>query len=438
MTSQRTAAWYGLIVLFAVNVLNFFDRLVIGAVAEPIRREFLLDDASLGILSTAFTLVYAVVGLPFGRLADRFPRRSILSLGVIAWSLLTAGCGLAQSFWQMFAARLGVGMAESSCAPAATSLIGDLFPSEKRARAMSVFMLGLPIGIALSFAVGGSVAKNFGWRAAFLVPVVPGIVLGLAALLIKEPSRGGGAAGPEQDARKGKDAIYSVLRSPTMRWLMLSGAIHNFSLYAFSFFLTPFLIRYHGIDIQQAGLVAMVINGLMSIPGLLFGGFAGDRSKGWRSDGALLVLATAIFASAPGFYLAFGASPSDLATFIGFAGLGCALMYFYYAIVYSTIADITRPAERGTAMAVYFMVMYVLGGALGPYVVGALSDHLTRRAATASGVVDLSVPGVLEPFRASGLHSAMYIVPVLSLALGLVLWLASRTLRAERPEVRES
>jgi predicted MFS family arabinose efflux permease len=436
MTPKRTAAWYGLGVLFAVNVLNFFDRLVIGAVAEPIRREFLLDDASLGVLSTAFTLVYAVVGLPFGRLADRLSRRSILSIGVIAWSLLTAGCGLAQSFWQMFAARLGVGIAESSCAPAATSLIGDLFPSEKRARAMSIFMLGLPIGIALSFAVGGSVAKHFGWRAAFLVPLVPGILVGLAALLIKEPLRG--AVGAEKDARAGKDAFFSVLRSPTMRWLMLSGAIHNFSLYAFSFFLTPFLIRYHGLDIGQAGLVAMLINGLMSIPGLLFGGFAGDRSKSWRTDGALLVLTAAIFASAPGFYLALGASPSDLVTFIGFAGLGCALMYFYYAIVYSTIADITRPAERGTAMAVYFMVMYVLGGALGPYVVGAVSDYFTRRAAGASGVVDLSVPGVLEPFRASGLQSAMYIVPILSLALGLVLWLASRTLRAERSEVSES
>ena len=223
-------------VLFAINAMNFFDRLVIGAVGEPIRLEYGLDDKMLGLLSTAFTLVYAVVGLPFGRIADRLSRKRILSIGVFAWSLLTGLSGVAQSFWQIFTARLGVGIAEASCAPAATSLIGDLFPPEKRARAMSIFMLGLPIGIALSFAVSGAVAKQYGWRAAFLVAGIPGLILAAASLFIREPERGSSdKAGIDKTSFSGSP-FRKIVASPTMRWLIISGAIHNFSLYALSFF----------------------------------------------------------------------------------------------------------------------------------------------------------------------------------------------------------
>src|SRR5688572_14576607 len=144
---RRSSAWYALIVLFAINLMNFFDRLIIGAVGEPIRREFELSDTSLGLLATAFTLLYAFVGLPLGRLADRTPRKYILAGGVFIWSLFTFASGFARSFSQIFLLRLGVGVGEASCAPAAASLISDLFPAEKRARAMSIFMLGLPIGI---------------------------------------------------------------------------------------------------------------------------------------------------------------------------------------------------------------------------------------------------------------------------------------------------
>ena len=139
----KYAAWYALLVLFGINALNFYDRLVIAAVGEPIRKEFDLSDAQLGALSTAFVLLYAVAGVPFGRLADKAPRKLILSAGVFVWSLLTAASGLAQNFAQMFAFRLGVGVGEASCAPASTSLIGDLYPSEKRGRATSVFMSSL-------------------------------------------------------------------------------------------------------------------------------------------------------------------------------------------------------------------------------------------------------------------------------------------------------
>src|SRR5262249_32452938 len=144
MRASKGAAWYALVVLFAINALNFFDRNILGAIGEPVRKELELTDASLGLLQTAFTLFYAIVGIPFGWMADKFDRRRILSVGVFIWSIVTSASGLARNFGQLFALRLAVGVGEASCAPAATSLIGDLFPSKWRARAMSVFMLGLP------------------------------------------------------------------------------------------------------------------------------------------------------------------------------------------------------------------------------------------------------------------------------------------------------
>ena len=416
---QNRNAWLILAILFAINTLNFFDRLIIAAVGEPIRKEFGLSDSSLGLLSTAFILLYAVVGIPFGRLADKQPRKYVLAGGVFVWSLLTAASGIAQSYWQLFAMRLGVGVGEASCAPAATSLIGDLFPSEKRARAMSIFMLGLPIGIALSFALSGTITKAYGWRSAFLIAGLPGILLAIAALFIREPVRHGEPIGKETPFR-------SILASTTMRWIIVSGILHNFSLYAVSSFLTPFLMRYHGLDIQNAGFAAMIINGILTLPGLLLGGWVGDAANTTRPNASMVVAAAACLLSAPLFFLSLGVGVGSVVPFILLMGGGYALMYFYYPIVYATIAEITPPDQRGTAMSIYFLAMYVLGGALGPYVVGMISDHFTKQAAGAAGVFD---PASLEPFRAAGLHSAMYIVPMLCLVLAAVLWMAARSAR---------
>lgn len=425
--NQQPRFWFALFVLFAINTVNFFDRLIIGAVGEPIRLEFGLGDAALGLLSTAFTLLYAFVGVPFGRLADKISRKKILSAGVFFWSLLTAGSGIAQNFWQIFLFRLGVGVGEASCAPAATSLISDLFPSEKRARALSIFMLGLPLGIALSFAVSGTISREYGWRAAFFVAAIPGILLSAASLFIHEPPRE--MSGSTSAALASDDSPYrKILSLPVMRWLILSGALHNFSLYALSLFITPFLMRKHGLDIRDANLAAMTINGILTLPGLLLGGVLGDAAKLRRPDGGLLIVAAAALLSAPFFVSAMFVPSGGINLFLLFMGCGFALMYFYYAIVYSTIQDITEPRLRGTAMSIYFMAMYLFGGALGPYVVGSISDYFTRRAALAAGISELS-PTALEPFRAAGLTSAMFVVPILSILLFGVMIAAARSLR---------
>src|SRR5438270_8985914 len=170
--------------------MNFFDRQIVGGVGEGIRREWALSDTALGLLGTVFTLLYAVVGLPLGRLSDRKERRKILSAGVFVWSLLTAVSGMTRSFGQLIVARLGVGVGEATCSPASTSLIGDFFPTTQRARAVAIWMLGLPIGLGLANGAGGWILQNWGWRKAFYLAAVPGLACAMAALWIREPPRG--------------------------------------------------------------------------------------------------------------------------------------------------------------------------------------------------------------------------------------------------------
>lgn len=426
MLRSRTGAWYALIVLFTINTLNFFDRQILGAVAEPIRKEFGLDDASLGLLGTAFTLIYAFVGVPLGMLADKVGRKKILSVGVFVWSMLTAASGAAQNYWQVFALRLGVGVGEAACAPAATSLIGDLFPPRWRAKALGIFMLGLPVGIALSFAVSGSISKLYGWRAAFLVAGIPGVVCAIAMLLIKEPDRGANETYSIGEKKREGRTYLNVLRTPTMRWIIISGAVHNFNMYAIAAFITPYLMRYHGLDIQQANFVSMIVYGVMGAPGLLIGGMIGDAAVKKRANGRMLVGSFAILTATPLVYFALTVQKGDTTIFLLLMGAACALMYFYYATVYSTIQDVTEPGARGTAMAVYFFAMYVLGASFGPYGTGLLSDYFTKRAAQAAGVIE-QTQASLEPFRAEGLYSAMYVVPILCVFLTIILLAGCRT-----------
>ncbi len=432
---MNQTAWYALGVLFLINALNFFDRQIIGAVGEPIRKEFGLSDSALGALNTAFTLIYAFVGLPLGKLADKYSRKKILAIGVFVWSFMTAASGLARNFWQIFALRLGVGIGEASCAPAATSLIGDYYPAEKRAKAMSIFMLGLPVGLALSFAVSGWVAKNYGWRTAFLVAGLPGLLCVLLVLFIKEPARGGVETVNVGQKKREGSAYKLILSSPTMIWLILSGALHNFNMYALGGFITPYLMRHHNLDIAQANYVAMIVYGLLGAPGLLLGGFIGDWAKRKRPDGALLLCSFAILLSVPFFFFSIGIASGEYIAFSALIGTSCALMYFYYSIVYSTISDVTEPAMRGTAMAVYFLAMYLLGASLGPWIIGIISDYFTSQAAIAAGVTELTAK-TLEPFRGAGLRSAMYLVPVLSTLLMIVLFAASRTVKKDVEKIQ--
>ena len=416
---------YALFVLFAINALNFFDRQVLSAVGEPARRELGLGDAQLGALQTAFTLLYATVGIPFGRLADTRSRTRILAAGCLAWSVLTAACGLAQGFWGLFVLRLLVGVGEASCAPAANALIGDLVPRERRARALSIFMLGLPLGLAASYALSGAIAASYGWRAAFLVAGPPGLVAAIAVLFVREPARS--VPTETGNAEGWREACGALLRIPTFRWLVVSGAIHNFNMYAISGFLAPLLMRYHGVSVRDAGFLATVVYGVAGALGLHAGGALSDRASRARPDGRLLATGGAVLLAVPVACLALARERGDWAGFAAAMSVAVLLMYVYYGSIYAALQDAVPARLKGTALGLYFFAMYTLGASFGPLFTGALSDALTARAARAAGSVSL------EAFRANGLHDALVIVPVLAAILAAVLFAAARSARRTEP-----
>jgi len=427
MTNRGRTA-FALTVLFAINAMNFYDRNILGVVTEPIRKQWGLTDTQLGALTTAFTLLYAAVGLPLGALTDKRRRTGILAAGVFVWSLFTAATGLVANYGQMFAVRLGVGVGEASCAPAATSLIGDLFPAAKRARALAVFMMGLPLGIAFSSAITGFVTQRFNgnWRPAFFIACIPGLICAAASLFMTEPARGASELHDIGAQKRAGHPFKLVLSIPTMWWLIISGALHNFNMYAIGAFLIPFLMRYHGMKISGAGWVQAIVYGLCGVPGLLVGGYLGDSLIKRRASGRLLVGTVAMVISAPLVFLSLGEPKGNVTMFAVLIGVGIGSMYAYYSTVYSTVHDVVEPSLRGTAMALYFFAMYVLGASLGPLVTGFFSDRFTRSAALVGGVSD-GAPAALEPFKGAGLHSAMYIIPILISLLAIVLFAGSRT-----------
>jgi MFS family permease len=419
-------ARFALATLFAINLLNFFDRFMFGALAEPIRKEWGLTDSQIGWLATAFTLLYALVGVPLGRLSDRWKRPKILGIGVAAWSLMTAASGLAWNYSALFAARLGVGIGEASCTPASSSLIGDFYPAKQRSRALSLFMIGLPLGTFLGTFVSGRLAAAYGWRVACYVACVPGLLLAIFAVHIPEPARGAAEGSPSAGRPHEGSALRSLLEIPTMRWLIVSGALFNFNYYAIGTFLPAFLARYHGLNLKEANTLAALVFGAVGIPGLLLGGWAADSAGKHTPNGRLLVASASSFLAVPCTYLALARPAGALLTFSLLMGTGCMLGYVYYSGVYAAIQDVVQPSLRSSAMAVYFFAMYLLGGSFGPVLTGGLSDHFARAAMASAGT-----NSVTEALRAAGLHSAMYVIPLCSLMLSIILFAAARTVSGD-------
>ena len=389
-----------LAVLFLVNVLNYYDRQTLAAILEPLRHEFSLSDTQLGGLFTLFTIVFALAGLPLGKLADRRSRRGLLAAGIAVWTGLTGLAGLATSYALLLGTRLGVGIGEAVCTPAAASWIGDLVPASRRARAMAGFMMAVPVGIMLSSAIGGSVAQAHGWRMALVLAAVPGLVLVPAVLWLREPPR------PPLPVAGARAAALPAV----FWWIAASGAVVNFALYSFSTFLPAFLTRYHGMSVAQAGIWTGVGSGVSGILGAAAAGLLGDRVKNrlWLAAGASLAAAGPVYAA-----IRMPAGSAAAAVWLAMTGYG--LLQMYYGLVYAAIQDVAGPEMRGRAMATYFVVTYLGGASWGPLVTGRLSDFLAHRSLLPA-----------EAARAVGLHDAMYVIPALAVVLAAVLWQAGR------------
>jgi predicted MFS family arabinose efflux permease len=410
-----------LAVLVAANILNFYDRHVLGALTEPIRKEFGLSDAQVGLLGSAFIWLYALVGLPLGKVADTRSRGKLLAGGMAVWSALTAVAALAANYALLLFSRLGFAVGEAVVAPAAASWIGDMFPAERRSRPMALFMLGVPVGGALSYFFSGPVAQSFGWRAAMVLAAAPAVVLVPLLLRVREPERG--AAEERYDPAE-TGSFITILKIPTMWWIIASGALLNFSLYALATFLPALLSRVHGLSLARSG----VATGLIIASGGLAGGFVAARLGDWiirrRHDGRLLCAAGMSLIATPLAYL--GIASGNIYVVVVLIAAAYGALNSYYGLVYSAIQDIVAPAMRGSAMAVYFFAMYMCGASFGPLLTGRLSDLMAARAAAAAGAAT-----VTEAFKAIGLQQAMLVIPALSVLLAMVLYCGSRTVVAD-------
>ena len=418
---QATNAWRILCLLFLANLFNFFDRTIPAIIIEPIRMEWDLSDLQLGLIGTAFTIVYAIAGVPLGRMADTGARRKIMGWGLAAWSGLTALNGLAWNFWSFLLIRMGVGIGEASYAPAANSLIGDLFPAHKRARAMGIFMLGLPLGLLLAFFTIGAMVTAFdSWRAPFFIAAVPGVILALFMFFIKEPTRG--AAEQVKSLTTPVDKpVRKVLAIRTFWWLVVAGLTFNFATYACNSFMVPMLQRYFLLPLEQAAMATGVIVGLTGLLGLTLGGWLADKIHQRWQTGRLLFAALSMLIAAVATGCALFIGRVEVAVFVALFSIGWLFSYNFYTCVYTAIQDVIEPRLRATAMALFFAGLYLLGGGLGPVAVGVLSDHYSQAAMLAAGANEMN-----ESFKAVGLHNAMFLIPVALFMTMLALVQASR------------
>lgn len=420
---SRTRVGYTLAILFAINLINFFDRMIPSVVLEPIRREFNLGDTTLGILGTAFTLIYALAGIPLGRLSDRFSRTRILAAGVFVWSVLTAASGVATNFVSFFLVRLGVGIGEASCAPASNSLIGDLFPSDKRSRAFALFMLGLPIGSLACFAIVGYVAQKYGWRFSFFLAAVPGLILAILALLLKEPERGAQESFNLDTSVEVTRPFYKILSVSTVWWIILAGTAINFAAYAMSTFLAAFISRFHGLNIAQAGGLSAIILGVTGIIALPIGGYLADRAHRAHPQGRLLMGAICFVLAVPLLWLGFNQVAGQAQRMTIFLSVGWIFYFAFFISAYPSLQDVVEPRLRATAMALFFFFTYVLGGGAGSLVTGIVSDHFANSVMLANGATELN-----DAMRGMGLQKALLLlVPAAMLMTAIMTFMASRS-----------
>lgn len=410
-------------VLFAINILNFYDRHVPGALVEPIRKEFHLDDSQIGLIGSAFIWLYAIIGVPLGLIADKWSRKKLLAWGVVLWTALTASTGLATSYPFLVFSRVGVGLGEATCAPTATSWLGDLFPPARRSRVLALFMWGIPVGGALGSFFSGPLAQAHGWRTAMVTAALPAVLLVPALLFLREPQRG---ASEPHNLTSSAASVWQVLRIPTFWWIIVSGALLNFNAYAFATFLPAFFSRLHHLSLANSNYAfgtAYLCGGLL---GGAVSGFLGDWITRRRKDGRMLCAAATAVVTVPLGCLGVLQPGGSFVLAAIFLGLTYAALSSYYGFVYSSLHDIVAPNQRASAMAIYFMAMYLLGASFGPILTGKLSDFLAHRAAALAGS-----QAVTEAFRAVGLQQAMLVIPVLSFALAFVLYMGSRTIAAD-------
>lgn len=441
-----------LFLLVLAYAWSFVDRIIISVVGQAIKVEMNLSDLQLGLLGgLAFSIFYTVLGIPIARLAERYSRVVLISVTIVGWSIMTALCGTAGSYWQLLAYRLGVGVGEAGGTPTAHSLIADQFPAEKRATALSIYALGPPLGVVVGALGGGWVAQHFGWRPVFLVMGLPGLIVGcLTYMTLREPERGAADADgldTSEDIPSFMTVVRLLLSNKTTVQMLLGTVLGGFAQYGINLFIPVYLTRAFGMNYAQSGLIFAVVIGVAGMIGNGLGGMVTDRASTHDRRWYAWVPALGTALGFPLMAIAFLQRDWVIAVTLIFTGT--VALSFCYGATFAVIQGVVTSRMRATASAFVLLLINFVGQGGGPAFIGFLSDKFTehlftggnyRMACTAAGAGKGSMghaAGALhEPLAqacanasATGVRYAMLTITIVLVWSAAHYFLASRTMR---------
>ncbi|HKG47758.1 MAG TPA: MFS transporter [Pyrinomonadaceae bacterium] len=364
-------SWYALWLLTIVYVFNYLDRTIIYILLPLIKREMAFTDLQLAMLgSMSFVIFFTLLGIPFGRLADRAVRKNMIAAGLAVWSVFSGLTGFANGFWSLLLCRVMVGVGEATLGPAALSLLSDYFPPRVRATVQAIYSSGIAIGAGLAFFLGGWLGQYYGWRLAFYVLGFPGLVIAVLVYLLREQPRGTTeVATTKYTARDWKILFNSV----PLRYHYLGYGLFGLAANNLSFWGATFVTRVYKLDLLTIGFYGGVLTLIAGVPGTILGGYFADRFRRFGRGGRMLFGAIAALIAVP-FWLLFIFSGNLLLLLIANLVL-LALSLVWLGPAAADVHDIAGPELRGLGIGVYFFAVIMAYG-LGSLVIGQLNDWL--------------------------------------------------------------
>lgn len=374
--SQRDRVFLTIALMF-VSMSSFMDRFILSILLEPIAAEFGLSDTQLGLLAGfAFVVLYATLGIPIARWADRGNRRTIITICILAWTVMTALCGLAQSYAQLLLARFGVGIGEAGTLPPSHSLIGDYFPPDSRSTPLAFFTLGSSTGIAIGMMGGGYLAAEFGWRMAFLAVAAPGLVIALLVqLFVKEPRvHLTGFSAPAPSEENLRLTVAALLKKKSYFHLVLGLTVYFFVVGGAVLFMPSHLIRALGVPLAKVGFYFGLVTACSAAVGAVVGGrladFLSKRDPRWM---VRLPMISMVFVFP--FFIAFMRTDNFTMAMVYYA-VAWGVLTVGFPPIFASVQAVAGPSRRAMAVAFQMLVATLLGQGLGPIAAGFLSDLL--------------------------------------------------------------
>lgn len=437
------ARWaiFAMVVLFSMNLLNYVDRYVFYAVGEEISHDLGFDDLQFGYLSSSFMIVYTAVSPAVGYLGDRWSRKRLLAFGVGLWSFATVGTALAglvlgRNFAEMFFWRAVLGVGEASYGIIAPTLLADLFSPRVRGRVIGLFYLALPMGGAIGYALGGALGHQFGWRTAFLVVGLPGLVASLAALFIHDPGRGASEGRTaDLEARPGYADYLDCLRNRTFLLNTAGLTAVTFATGAYAVYGAKFFQRIHGLEVHQAGIRIAGATLAAGLIGILLGIWLPDFLRRFTPRAYLLWAGFACLASAPLGMLGLLATETNLALLMLFGAM--VLLASVLGPCNTVTADVVPASRRAAGFALSIFLLHLLGDIASPPLIGAVSMLFGRESMTQSPVgLWLAEAGHGAVRAADGTATnltvgMLLVVPLLAVG-GVFFLMGARSLPADR------